>query len=204
MINLSIIDELESMLWELEKLPIREVGKDYKTNWTGLTGVALDYVRNKKESNILEKPIMDTNYINVPGFLIQRAQKYKDYISGANYNIDRVDEAEKVVLLIQKCLDRWSTVCPGIEKFTVNDDIVKGAPIPIKIATEYYLYNAFQNYPLTEKTQKDVQEKIRLLDWHRNRLIENYQHEENKSSSGCLGVFIIFISLLATIYKTFL
>ncbi len=195
----SIVEELEDMYFELGKLSILDTNKIFKpkkVEWTGLIGAAQDYLKERKVNNFLEKSLLNTNFLNVLGFLIQRADAMANVFSDSDNN-ESNEYAEKIVKLIEDCFSLWQSKCPGIEGALVNDKIAKDVPLPLGVATQYYLYHSFQKYPLSESTRKRVAEKINFLEWRVKRLIEQEKTKTSSqsSSSGCLGMIAAIISI---------
>ena len=193
----SIVEELEGMYFELEKLSTLDTNNIYKpqkVEWTGLIGAAQGYLKERKVNNFLEKSLLGTNFLNVPGFLIQRADKMAKVFSESDNNNGSVEFAEKIVKLIEDCFSLWQSKCPGIENALIDDDIAKGVPLPLGVTSQYYLYHSFQKYPLDEATKKRVAEKVDFLEWRVKRLKEKEnQNSSSSSSSGCLGIILLFV-----------
>ena len=201
----SIIEELQDMhfaLGNLSTLDIKTIYKPQKVEWTGLIGVAQDFLKERKVNSFLEKSLLGTNYLNVPGFLIQRANMISESFSVNENNYEQEEYAEKVVKLTEECFSLWKSKCPGIESALIDDEIAKGVPLPLGVVTQYYLYRSFAKYPLRETTKKEVAEKNNFLEWRVKKLIEKEKSNPSSTpSTGCLGIFVLFIGLVCFLFS---
>ena len=188
--ELSTREELEELYFELGQLPVCQTNKSGTVNWTGLTGVALDYVRERKANKFLDTPVGDTNYLNVPGFLLKRAKTMSRVFNDTRLGGSE-ETAEDIVKLINDCYDRWVNNCPGIENALIDDELGKGVALPLGIVTKYYLNQAFQSYPLSDETRNKINKDYDFLKWRVNRLLE--KNSNNSSSTGCLGALIFLL-----------
>ena len=144
----STIEELEDLRCELRYLTPLKIKNNNKIVWTGgLIGAIHDSIKEKKNNNYLEQPIMNTNFLNIPGILIDRAKSMAQVFleSGAS---DVVENAENVLNLIEDCYSIWLSKCPGIENCLIDDPIGNGVSLPLVVVTNYYLYQTFKEYPL--------------------------------------------------------
>lgn len=193
--NSSIIEELEEMYLELGRLStidVDKLNKPRRIEWTGLIGVAQDYLKEREVNNFLESSLLDTNFLNVPGFLIKKANALTSVFDNDNKSESNISIAERVVQLIEDSYSLWLSKCPGIDNAIIDDEIGKGVSLPLGIVAKYHLYHSFQNYPLSESTKERVDEQVNFLEWRVNKLIEK-EKSNSSSSSGCLGILIIFI-----------
>lgn len=193
---LSIIEELEDMYLELGRLSTMDTSKLNKPRiieWTGLIGATQDYIRERKVNQFLEKKILDTNFLNVPGFLLKKANMLVTELSVVDNPSSFESTSERVVHLTEECYSRWLSKCLGIENALIDDEIGKGVSLPLGVVTNYHLYQSFLNYPLSESTRKRIEEQFDFLKWRVNRLVEKDKSLSSSSSTGCLGIIIAAI-----------
>lgn len=184
------IEKLEELHWELSKIPVVNV-KD--PSWTGLVGAVQQYKADSKFENLCNIPIMDTNYINVPGMLIQLSEDSK------NSDISKIDKAYKLVV---DCYDLWKSRCPGIDNCLIDDSIGKGKSLPIGVVTKYYVNKTFLSYNLSEELRSEVNQDLEYQKWRIKRLTEA---SDNSGSSFNMSVLVwVIVTLLCLLGLAFI
>lgn len=187
----AIILELEQIKSALAT--IKPIKLESKIQWTGLIGVAQDLWADKKAKKLCNTIIIeDTNYLNLPFRLVQRAKELEDHLRVTN----DVNDSINALKLIHECYNSWNSICPDIALWTVNEAPWNDYSIPLNLVIKHKLYHSFAEYKLPENHKKENDINMNFID----RQIERTINPTQNNKSGCLGVLLLITIPLSALY----
>lgn len=191
-----IIEDLEQIKTALSS--IKPVKIEGRVQWTGLIGIVQDVWKNRKFRKLCKTPIVgDTDYINLPLYLISKAKDLEEHLGGTN----NVTESALAVALILECLGIWTNICPEVGYYTVNDEIGnlgKGKALPMILVIKHYLYSTFIGYNLDDKLKRETESNIWYIDSQIDKIIN-----PQENNSGCLSILLVIAVPLSALYILF-
>ena len=187
----AIIQELQEIKASLAT--VKPVKLENRIQWTGLIGLAQDLWADRKAKKLCTTQIInDTDYLNIPSLLAQRAKELEEYLSVTT----DVNESIDAVALIQECYKIWTTICPEIAYWTMSDESWNNQPLPMSLVIKHQLYNSFHKYNLPEELRKETEVNMRYVAGQIEQIINPKQDKK----SGCLGILLLMVVPATALY----